>query len=171
MYYARRVINRVVFLTLLQTHGYNNPLLWVLSLRLGILSFISHKYDCYESIYNDRVTCSIFIIIVMRIIHSLVTQVWFDSCSWWVGLLCQVIDIAYAYPSHINISNNIIMVITLQVRGLPIYNNENMIQKDHVNWKDSKDLYLYRSVSTRNSFVVQLEKTNLSDFLVWNRTV
>lgn len=63
------------------------------------------------------------------------------------------------------------MVITLQVRGLPIYNNENMIQKDHVNWKDSKDLYLYRSVSTRNSFVVQLEKTNLSDFLVWNRTV
>ncbi len=58
------------------------------------------------------------------------------------------------------------MVITLQVRGLPIYNNENMIQKDHVNWKDSKDLYLYRSVSTRNSFVVQLEKTNLSDFLV-----
>ena len=77
-----------------------------------------------------------------------------------------MIDIAYAYPSHINISNNIIMVITLQVRGLPIYNNENMIQKDHVNWKDSKDLYLYRSVSTRNSFVVQLEKTNLSDFLV-----
>ena len=77
-----------------------------------------------------------------------------------------MIDITYAYPSHINISNNIIMVITLQVRGLPIYNNENMIQKDHVNWKDSKDLYLYRSVSTRNSFVVQLEKTNLSDFLV-----